>query len=71
MVRDAIPAPWPRRGPRAAFRSAGGLVGIACVPKKVVLSGPLAEYGAGFVAQLQRLGFAPLSAEHQLRLLAI
>ena len=40
------------------------------VPKRVVLSGPLAEYEPGFAAEVQRLGFAPLSAEHQLRLLA-
>ncbi len=39
-------------------------------PKRVVLSGQLVEYGPGFAAEVQRLGFSPLSAEHQLRLLA-
>ena len=42
----------------------------ARTPKRVVLSGPLAEYGPGFAAELGRRGFMPLSVEHQLRLLA-
>jgi integrase/recombinase XerD len=46
------------------------MAGPARAPKRVVLSGPLAEYGPGFAAEVRQLGFAPLSAEHQLRLLA-
>jgi integrase/recombinase XerD len=46
------------------------MVGPASVPKNVLLSGPVAEYGPGFAAEVQRLGFTPFSAEHQLRLLA-
>jgi integrase/recombinase XerD len=42
----------------------------ARTPRGVVLSGPLAEYGPGFAAELRRQGFMPLSVEHQLRLLA-
>jgi integrase/recombinase XerD len=42
----------------------------ARAPKRVVLTGPLAEYGPGFAAEIHRMGFAPLSAEHQVRLLA-
>lgn len=44
--------------------------GPACVPRSVLLSGPLAEYGPGFAGELRRLGFTPLSREKQLRLLA-
>jgi integrase/recombinase XerD len=36
--------------------------------KRVVLTGPLAK--PGFAAETHRKGFAPLSAEHQVRLLA-
>ncbi len=39
-------------------------------PKGVVWSGPLSEFGPGFVAELQRLGFTPLSLVHQSRLAA-
>lgn len=46
------------------------MAGPARTPKRVALSGPLAEYGPGFAAKLRQLGFEPLSAEHQLRLLA-
>ncbi len=35
-----------------------------------MLSGPLAEYAPGFAAELGRRGFVPLSAMHQMRLLA-
>lgn len=38
-------------------------------PKRVVLSGPLAEYAPGFAAELGQRGFLPLSVEHQVRLL--
>lgn len=40
------------------------------MPRSVLLSGPLAEYGPGLAGELQRLGFTPLSREKQLRLLA-
>jgi integrase/recombinase XerD len=43
---------------------------VVSPPKRVVWSGPLSEYGAGFVAEVQRLGFTPLSVEHQSRLFA-
>lgn len=46
------------------------MAGPASVPKRVVLSGPLTDYGPGYTAELQRLGFTPLSAEHQSRLAA-
>jgi len=39
-------------------------------PKRVVWSGPLSEFGPGFGAELQRLGFTPLSVVHQSRLAA-
>ena len=42
----------------------------ARTPKGVVVSGPLAEYAPGFAAELGRRGFMPLSALHQMRLLA-
>jgi integrase/recombinase XerD len=46
------------------------MAGPVCVPKRVLLSGPLAEYGPGFAGELERRGFTPLSREKQLRLLA-
>ena len=46
------------------------MTGPARASKRVVLSGPLAEYAPGFAAELERWGFLPLSVEHQLRLLA-
>ena len=46
------------------------MAGRTGVPKRVISSGPLAVYAMGFDAHLQGLGFLPLSAEHQLRLLA-
>ena len=39
------------------------------VPKRVRFFGPLAQYTPEFEAHLERLGFAPFSAEHQSRLL--
>jgi integrase/recombinase XerD len=39
-------------------------------PRRVGWSAPLSEYGPGFVAEVQRLGFTPLSVEHQSRLFA-
>lgn len=39
-------------------------------PKRVVWSGPLSEFGPRFAAELQRLGFTPLSVVHQSRLAA-
>ncbi|WP_146207224.1 tyrosine-type recombinase/integrase [Nocardioides silvaticus] len=46
------------------------MTGPARASKRVVLSGPLAEYAPGLAAKLGRRGFLPLSVEHQLRLLA-
>lgn len=46
------------------------MTGSTQTPKRVVLSGPLSEYGPGFAAALEQRGFMPLSVEHQLRLLA-
>lgn len=46
------------------------MTGSTRTPRRVVLSGPLSEYGPGFAAALEQRGFMPLSLEHQLRLLA-
>lgn len=46
------------------------MTGPMSMPKRVVVSGPLAQYRLGFTAELQRLGYTPLTVEHQLRLLA-
>jgi integrase/recombinase XerD len=46
------------------------MTGSTRTPRRVVLSGPLSEYGPGFAAALGQRGFMPLSVEHQLRLLA-
>jgi hypothetical protein len=46
------------------------MTGSARASKRVVLSGPLAEYAPGLAAKLGRRGFLPLSVEHQLRLLS-
>ena len=39
-------------------------------PSRVRLSGPLQEFGPGFVAELERLGYSPLGATLQVRLMA-
>lgn len=39
-------------------------------PSRVRVTGPLAPFRAGFVAELQRQGYTPRSATHQLRLMA-
>jgi integrase/recombinase XerD len=39
-------------------------------PLRVGLSGPLQEFGPGFVVELERLGYMPLGATPQVRLLA-
>lgn len=46
------------------------MAGAVTRPKAVVWSGPLAEFGPGFVEELRRLGFTPLAAVHQARLAA-
>ncbi len=39
-------------------------------PSKVRLSGPLQEFGPGFVGELERLGYSPVGAALQVRLMA-
>ena len=46
------------------------MAGRVTRPKRVVWSGPLSEFGPGFVAELERLGFTPLPVVHQSRLAA-
>lgn len=46
------------------------MAGRVTRPKRVVWSGPLSELGPGFAAELQRVGFTPLSVVHQSRLAA-
>lgn len=46
------------------------MAGAVTRPKGVVWSGPLREFGPGFMEELQRLGFTPLAAVHQARLAA-
>lgn len=46
------------------------MTGAVTRPKGVVWSGPLSEFGPGFVEELRRQGFTPLAAVHQARLAA-
>lgn len=46
------------------------MAGAVTRPKGVVWSGPLGEYGPGFIEELRRLGYTPLAAVHQARLAA-
>jgi hypothetical protein len=39
-------------------------------PSRVRLSGPLQEFGPGFVVELERLGYSPVGAALQVRLMA-
>lgn len=39
-------------------------------PSRVRLSGPLREFGPGFVGELERLGYSPVGATLQVRLMA-
>ena len=39
-------------------------------PSRVRLSGPLQEFGPGFVGELERLGYSPVGATLQVRLMA-
>ena len=39
-------------------------------PSRPEVTGPLAEYAGGFRAELTRLGYTPLSAACQMRLMA-
>ena len=39
-------------------------------PSRVRVTGPLAEYADGFAAQLAEVGYTPLSAANQLRVMA-
>ncbi len=47
------------------------MTGSTWTPRRAVLSGPLGEYGAGLRCRAARtMRFKPMSADHQLRLLA-
>jgi hypothetical protein len=84
MGSDASPRSWNDASSRSADPGwHNELVLIACPSHRLgeggdqwpILRGHrrelcLAEYGPGFAAEIHRMGFAPLSAEHQVRLLA-